>query len=72
MGVQVIGSPRVKPPCFAHPLHCVAGRLAPFAVSPLIPSAPLAAGAPPLFLLPEKQPPWQPAVILETHMEKSS
>ncbi|TRZ15054.1 hypothetical protein HGM15179_012034 [Zosterops borbonicus] len=30
------------------------------------------AGAPPIFLLPEKQPPWPPAVILETHMEKSS
>lgn len=58
--------PPMKPPVLLILLTALQGA------SPLIPSAPVAAGAPPIFLLPEKQPLWPPAVILETHMEKSS
>lgn len=68
MRVQVIGSPQWS----LHVLLILLTALQSAWLSPLIPSAPLAARAPPIFLLPEKQPPWQPAVILETHMEKSS
>lgn len=42
-GGQMTSSPRRKPLYFAGPLCCTVGRLAPFTVSPLIPSAPLKA-----------------------------